>query len=262
MKEKFGSTIVHYASMNGHDDTVRTLLEGGASSVVSACAYSNNNVVTMLLHFGADPNQKENGGWTPFPTSNGWSPLMAASENGHINIIDVLVKAHCDPNLCAKDGMTALYLACQNRHSDIVSSLLEFGADPNSRWMNSWTPLMAASIDGYSEIVELLLQANGDPNICSKEGLTSLYLANQNGHSAIVTLLLESGADPHLHTKHQEMEQLKYTSYDNINACLEDGSTAIYIACQNGCSGVVSILLQFGADPTLQRRNTFSSSFN
>ena len=73
---------------------------------------------------------------------------------------------------------------------------------------------MAASIDGYSEIVELLLQANGDPNVCSKEGLTPLYLASQNGHSAIVALLLQSGADPHLHTKHQEMEQLKYSSHD------------------------------------------------
>ena len=73
---------------------------------------------------------------------------------------------------------------------------------------------MAASIDGYSEIVELLLQANGDPNVCSKEGITLFYLASQNGHSAIVALLLQFGADPHLHTEHQEMEQLKYVSYD------------------------------------------------
>ena len=29
MKDKHGSTLVHYANMNGCDDTVRTLLEGG-----------------------------------------------------------------------------------------------------------------------------------------------------------------------------------------------------------------------------------------
>ena len=56
---------------------------------------------------------------------------MAASENFHIRIIDVLLKAHCDPNHCAKDGMTALHLASQKRHSDVVSTLLESGADPN-----------------------------------------------------------------------------------------------------------------------------------
>ena len=76
--------------MNGHDDTVRILLEGSASPVnnakiplMYARAYSNNNVVTMLLYFGADPNQKENGGWTPFPT---------ACQNGHKGIVQLLVK--------------------------------------------------------------------------------------------------------------------------------------------------------------------------
>ena len=71
---------------------------------------------------------------------------MAACKNGHIYIVDVLLKAHGDLNHCAKDRMTAFYLASQNRYSDIVSTLLESGADPNSRWINSWTPPMADSI--------------------------------------------------------------------------------------------------------------------
>ena len=106
-------------------------------------------------------------------------PFMAACEKGHIHIVDVLLKAHCDPNHCAKDGMTALYLASQNRHSDIVSTLLRSGADPNSRWINSWTPLMAASIDGYSEIVELLSERTNSIISCqSKWSLSYCCLAS------------------------------------------------------------------------------------
>ena len=39
----------------------------------------------------------------------------------------------------------------------------------------------------------------------------------------------------------------------DVNACLEDGATGIYIACQNDHLGVVSTLLQFGADPSVKR---------
>ena len=38
----------------------------------------------------------------------------------------------------------------------------------------------------------------------------------------------------------------------DVNTCLENGLTPIYIACLNGHCGVVSTLLQFGADPNLR----------
>ena len=38
----------------------------------------------------------------------------------------------------------------------------------------------------------------------------------------------------------------------DANACLEDGTTAIYMACGNGYSGVISTILQFGAGANLK----------
>ena len=96
------------ACHNGHSDVVELLLmakvdvnaslEDGATAIYIACVNGHLGIVSTLLQFDADPNHKKH---------NGWSPLMAASENGHI---DVLLKAHCDMNHYAKDGMTALYL--------------------------------------------------------------------------------------------------------------------------------------------------------
>ena len=115
MKDKNGFTLLHYGSMNGHDDTMRALLEGGASTLVStyngvtplmfACEHGNTEVVTMLLHFGADPNVKK---------SNGWTPLIIACENGHSDVVELLLMAKVDVNACLEDGATAIYIACKN----------------------------------------------------------------------------------------------------------------------------------------------------
>ena len=61
MKDKNGFTLLHYASIYGHDDIVKALLVGGASTLVStkneitslmfACEYGNHEVVSILLHF-------------------------------------------------------------------------------------------------------------------------------------------------------------------------------------------------------------------
>ena len=86
MKDKNGFTLLRYASKNGHNDTVRALLESGASSAVStnngttplmfACGYGNNEIVTMLINFGADPNLRDAA-----------TSLMIASQNGHNDVV-------------------------------------------------------------------------------------------------------------------------------------------------------------------------------
>ena len=149
MKDKNGFTLLHYASMNGHDDVVKALLEGDASTLVStkneitplmfACEYGNHEVVSILLQFGADPNVKK---------SHGWTPLMLACHNGHSDVVELLFKAMVDVKACLEDEATAIYIACQNGHSGVVSILLQFGADPNLKEGDGWTPLMIACRNG------------------------------------------------------------------------------------------------------------------
>ena len=268
MKDKNGLTLLHYASMNGHDDTVRTLLEG-ASTVVStmngttpfmfACEYGNNEVVTMLLHFGADPNVKKR---------NGCTPLIIACENGHSDVVELLLKDKVGVNGRLDDGSTAIYIACQNGYSGVVSILLQFGADPNLKRSNGWTPLIIACQNGHSDVVDLLLKAKVDINACNENGSTAIYIACQNGHSGVVCTLLQFGADPNLkrangwtpliiacQNGHSDVVELLLKAKVDINAYNKNRSTAIYIACQNGHSGVVSTLFQFGADSNVKRSN-------
>ena len=277
MKGSNGFTILHYASMNGHDDTVRTLLESGASpgdvnahnengstAIYVASQNGHLGVVDMLLEFGADPNIKR---------SDGWTPPMIASRNGHSNVIDLLLKTNVDVNARNENGSTAIYVASCNGHLDVVRKLVQSDADANLKKKNLWTPLMIASANGHNDVVELLLNAKVDVNACNKKGSTAIYIASENGQFAVVSTLLRFGADPNLTKRdgwtplmiaiqkgHTEVVDQLLSADVEINACSNDGTTPIYVACQNGNSYVASTLLRFGANPNLKKIDGWTCS--
>ena len=88
------------------------------------------------------------------PLQDGASPLFIASQEGHSEVVDVLLKNGADINqpmnvgrgltyiwythsVCSslipltQDGATPLYVASENGHSDTVNTLIRNGADIN-----------------------------------------------------------------------------------------------------------------------------------
>ena len=141
-KNLMGFTSLMYASLDGHTD-----------------------IVKLLLERGADPNIKHR--------FYGHTALMKATENSHIDIIRILLEKGANPNIRNELGYTPLISASREGHIEIVRLLLENGADPNIK--NNWgeTPLMMASISGHSDIVRLLLERGADPNIKHRYGFTA-----------------------------------------------------------------------------------------
>src|SRR3989339_521673 len=94
-------------------------------------------------------------------------------------------------------GTTALYVAAQNGHTQIVELLLAAGANVNSpRTDNGMTPLLIAAQNGHAQIMQLLLAAGANVDIQRTDsGTTPLFIAAQLGHTQIVRLLLAAGAD-------------------------------------------------------------------
>ena len=129
------------------------------SAFLQAVEVGNVRAVELLLAVSTHPSEVAN-----MAIYNGWTPLMIGSENGHIAVVELLLKAKVNSNTCLKDGATAIYVASQNGHSVVVSSLLASGADPNMAKSDGWTPLMVGSQEGHNEVVELLLKAKVNPN--------------------------------------------------------------------------------------------------
>ena len=73
--------------------------------------------VEAILNSGLDPNMHD---------SDGYSALHAASENGHLEVVKILVEHDADINY--KSGYTALELAKIAKKDEIVEYLIAHGA--------------------------------------------------------------------------------------------------------------------------------------
>lgn len=105
--------------------------------------------------------------WEPSPFDE--SPLHAAAQLGHANILRLLIETggRSYLNAFAGIGHTPLIEAVRSRQVDAVKVLLEAGADvdANDESEIGDTAIHHAVAKGYEEIVELLLAAGADPNI-------------------------------------------------------------------------------------------------
>ena len=90
----------------------------------------------------------------------------------------------------------ALLLAADEGHLEVVRLLLEAGADKEAATIDgATTALIVAAGSGHLEVVRLLLEAGADKDAATTDGATALLYATHNGHLEVVRLLLEAGAD-------------------------------------------------------------------
>ena len=83
-----------------------------------------------MVSFGADLNA---------PTSDRWTAMMIASQNGHEPVVRLLVSSGADLNRAAIDGRTAVVIASDNGHRYIVRGGPSRGTAPRPERPRRWT---------------------------------------------------------------------------------------------------------------------------
>ncbi|MFT3893441.1 MAG: ankyrin repeat domain-containing protein [Anaerolineales bacterium] len=103
----------------GHFDAAEYLVKAGApvnaqsrnglkaAPIQSAAAGGHRKIVKMLLEYNADPNIREQGGYTP---------LHAAAQNGDEEMIRTLIYGGADLTIKSNDGKLPLDLATEAGH--------------------------------------------------------------------------------------------------------------------------------------------------
>lgn len=110
-----------------------------------------------------------------------------------------LLDKKVDPNAFDSSGNTALTVACNNGHEEIVKLLLENGADPNLKdKLYGWNPLFWAIAGKNDPAVTLLIKAGADIEQINPDGYSVLTFAVERSTTTILSLLLGAGIKPDL----------------------------------------------------------------
>ena len=80
-----------------------------------------------------------------------------------------------DVNATANNGTTPLQWAAEEGHTDIVRILLNAGADVKATNYYGGTPLGVAASKGHTDIVQILLEAGAEVNAKNEFGTTPLH---------------------------------------------------------------------------------------
>ncbi|CAC5397292.1 unnamed protein product [Mytilus coruscus] len=246
--------------------------KGEAFSILlmKACSAGLTDVARIFIHKGSDVHSRD---------TNGWTPLMAACEHGHINIVELLLNSEAslnrvlpekevDVNVSSKNGENPLILSCKYGKSDIVRLLLEKGADVNVFNMYGHTPLKLSCENNNSDIVQLLIEKGADVNsvtVSDKYGQTPLIVACGNDNSDIIRLLVEKGADVNVADErgltpliwscaisNSDIVRLLIEKGADVNVSDMHGQTPLIWSCENDNSDIVRLLIEKGAQVNVQ----------
>lgn len=121
------STALMWASFNGHTPVAAYLLEQGATVDLkdkngrTALLYASSGpypeMVGLLLRKGAEVNVQGK--------TEGFTPLMMASSEGHIDVVRVLLLNGAKVDTIDRDGDTASKFARENGHMEVLKLLEE-----------------------------------------------------------------------------------------------------------------------------------------
>lgn len=135
----------------------------------------------------------------------GDSPIIIASQNGHVDIVDLLLSKGANANDEDVNGKSSVIYASESGHVNVVELLLSKGASIHKRDNDDGlSSIISASYYGHVNVVELLLSKGANihdkiinDNNSEDDGFNSLMCASFRGHADIVKLLLINGADIH-----------------------------------------------------------------
>jgi uncharacterized protein len=217
----------------------------------------------------------------------GTTALMWATEQGHVAVVELLVRSGADvhlqsevlrplkrrglgfapekdqggPDAPIKGGLTALLFAARQGSIECVRALTKSGADVNQTSADGSSPLLVAVQNGHYEMALYLMDHGANLNLANSKGWTPLYLAvkdrNQettaipgpdtDGVLPFITALLDRGANPNLRIKADTEVHQGMTA-----AWLKEaGATPLLRAALCGDLAVVRLLLAHKADPLI-----------
>lgn len=167
VRDAEGRPLLYLLVLEGHLDMANLLIEKGGVPLESkdvegrtalhvAAWKGDLEGIAMLLKYGADPNAQDLDGRPPLH-SVAWRGHAAA---GRLFLRNKGLKVDL---ACKQQGATALSIASQEGHTEIVAMLLDKGAEPDHVDRYGRSPVKVAGKQGHFSIVRLLESYGAKP---------------------------------------------------------------------------------------------------
>lgn len=190
-KNSNGYTELHYACYNNRLSSVVSLLNDGMdinlkdniygeTPIMIACSCGSNDMVKLLLTYGADIHQK---------SKKGYSLIHFVCYYDHVDIIRILLVRGVNVNEKSNDGNTPLKIACCYDNYDIAKLLLESGANANSENKYNDTCMHVTCNMNYHDLTKLLLKHGANSYKKNHYDETPISIARKKGFHNIVKLI-------------------------------------------------------------------------
>ncbi|KAF2665085.1 ankyrin, partial [Microthyrium microscopicum] len=194
-----GKTALMEAVEHGHADVVELLIRNrtdidinvfdteGRSSLIHAATRGDAESVRLLLDKKADTSIRD--------LENGGTALFRAAEQGHVDVLMVMIKSGHALDVLDDDHRGLLHAACSGLHestTEILSLLAGHGLDLNRKDKHGMTPLHTACRAGDISAARWLKAQGADVQSEDYYSRIPLRVAWERHHDEIVRELKES----------------------------------------------------------------------
>ena len=222
-------TCLLLATINNYIEIMRYLLsdcgvdvneattDDGDTALHMACQKSDRTAVELLLDHDADVHAKR---------KNGIMPIHLAAASGNTYAVEQSLAKGVDVDVVG--NVTPLFMACQEGHIDIVELLIKNNANVNYQDQDPkkmCSPLHMAALNEHVDCVRALLVAGANVNALSKKKYTAVYLAAVKDNVECVRVLINAGADANIANADAYLPHQLTRSREIMTLCGRDPET-------------------------------------
>lgn len=197
--DKTGRTPLMNAAIRDQPDAAQIFIRSGANvdmpdqaeskltALMYAAIYGNIRTASVLLNKGRAMIESRD--------ALKRTPLMLASQNGRVNVAELLLSHGAQLEATYQGGSTSLMLAAAEGHTPMVQCLVEHKANLEAKNTMGMTALALTAMRDIADVTRCLVEAQANTETRDTNGLTPLMIASLRGQTNVINVLINGGCD-------------------------------------------------------------------